>query len=66
MLPIVIQNIIKYMPIMAFQGLQAGRDQARRSSTPPGPVKRSAHASPRQNTAIQAKNATSANKGGAA
>ncbi|PIL35881.1 hypothetical protein GSI_01541 [Ganoderma sinense ZZ0214-1] len=58
MLPVVVQNIIKYMPIMAFQGLQAGRDHAHRSSSPFSPGTRSARASPRSDTPVQTKNAT--------
>ncbi|PIL35888.1 hypothetical protein GSI_01548 [Ganoderma sinense ZZ0214-1] len=58
MLPFVIQNTLKYMPIMALQGLQAGRDHTRRSSPPSNPGKRSAPASPRSGTPVQTKNAT--------
>ncbi|PIL30390.1 hypothetical protein GSI_07576 [Ganoderma sinense ZZ0214-1] len=66
MLPVLIQNILKYMPIVAFQGLQAGRDHARRSSPPSSPGTRSARASPRSDTPVQAKNATNTDAHGVA
>ncbi|PIL28282.1 hypothetical protein GSI_09570 [Ganoderma sinense ZZ0214-1] len=66
MLPVVIQNILKYMPIMALQGLQAGRDHARRSSPPSSPGKRSTPASPRSGMPVQTKNATNTGARGAA
>ncbi|PIL30397.1 hypothetical protein GSI_07583 [Ganoderma sinense ZZ0214-1] len=63
---VLIQNILKYMPIVAFQGLQAGRDHARRSSPPSSPGTRSARASPRSDTPVQAKNATNTDAHGVA
>ncbi|KAI1797493.1 hypothetical protein LXA43DRAFT_1089358 [Ganoderma leucocontextum] len=58
MLPIVIQNMLKYMPILAFQGIQARRDSARRSSLSLSPEKCPALMLPHSGMPVQTKNMT--------